>query len=139
RGPERFQAARVTVRAPTTPPAATRDSGPWAKPDGRSQAVATVPASVRQAAGTDRSGRRPTTGANWWRAPSTAVVRKASIPTWTAETAPGWVGDPTSRSAANHTARPKPARPAPAAARNPSGTDAGGTAAPPGAKGAAAG
>src|SRR5690606_28549604 len=114
--------------------------GPWAKPEGRSQAVTTIPASVARAAAIDRSGRRPTTGANWWAAPRTAVVRKASTPTCTAATAPGWEGAATIRSAANHTASPKAARPTPPAARKPSGTLGGGTvAAAPGMKGAAAG
>src|SRR5690606_6740489 len=133
-----FHAASSTVTAPVTPPAATSDSGPWAKPDGSSHAVATMPTSVSRATATDRRGRRATTGVNWCAAPRTAVVRNASIPTWTAATAPGWAGAVTMRSAANQTASPKSERPRPAAARKLSGTDGGGTDAPrPGTNGAA--
>src|SRR5690606_30857279 len=125
---------------PVIPPASTSASGPWANPDGSIQAVATMPTRVTRAAGTDRRGRRPTTGVNWCAAPSTAVVRKASMPTCTAATEPGWVGMSTMRSAENHAASPNATRPTPAAARNPSGTDAGGTAAvAPGTNGAAVG
>ena len=49
-------------------------------------------ASVSATARTDRNGRLPTTGPNWWTAPSTAVVRNARSPTCTALTAPEWVG-----------------------------------------------
>src|SRR5690606_5034217 len=97
-----------------------------AKPVGRSQAVATIPTSVAHATCDERSGRPATTGTNWWSAPSTAVVRNASMPTCTADTAPGCVGDDTRRSAANHTANPNPQRPTAAAARNASGIAGGG-------------
>src|SRR5690606_30006586 len=129
-GPDSYLDASSTVTAPVTPPAATSDSGPWAKPDGRSHAVATMPTKVTRATVTDRRGRRATTGVNWCAAPRTAVVRKASMPTCTAASAPGWAGDVTMRSAANHTASPKSERPRPAAARKLSGTDGGGTDSP---------
>jgi len=123
-----------------TMPALERSRGrPVAKPTGRTATAGTHSESVTRARATDRSGRPPTTGQNWWRAPSTAVVRNPSMPTWTAASVPGAVGEPAAVPEAATRAAPKAVIPTPAAARNPSGTHGGGAAATPRGRAAAGG
>lgn len=126
-GRERFHAARTTAAVARTPPVWITPTWPVANPIGIAHAPGTNSTPVNAPTGTERSGRAPTTGPNWCRAPRTAVERKASTARCTVAMTSSLRGKVTTVGAVVAAATPKPTRPTPAAAMNPSGNHAGGT------------